>query len=113
MGSVKIAVDHDSFVEKNRRMATADSFQRRDRDLEKKGFSQTRRAQEASCFNCKFKPKCPEFRKKRTGSTNGAASFGGDERLYCDKYQPVPANESRSMSKKQIKSLLKNVKRKL
>lgn len=103
-------IDHDRFVMKNRLLASADEMGRRDAALEKKGFARVDRQKEASCYNCKSKKKCAEFRTKRTGGTTGAVSFGGDERMVCDKFEPAPA-ENRGMSKTQIKSLLKNVKK--
>jgi hypothetical protein len=108
--SGKFAIDHDRFVMKNKMLANAYEVDRKDKTMEEKGFSHLKRQQEASCFNCKMKPKCQEFRTKRSGTTSGAASFGGDEKLICSRYTPAPA-ESRSMSDKQIKSLLKNIKR--
>jgi hypothetical protein len=111
--SGKFAVDHDLFVAKNKSLARAYEADSRDKAAEKKGYSTLERAAEPSCFHCKHKPKCPEFRKKRTGTTTGAASFGGNERLYCDKFEPAPQEASRSMSHKQINSLLKNAMRKM
>jgi hypothetical protein len=110
MGSGKFAVDHDRFVMKNRAMATAYEMERKDRSMEEKGFSHIQRQKEPSCFNCKLKPKCIEFRSRRSGSTSGVVSYGGDEKIVCKKYVPAPA-ENRAMSDKQIKSLLKNIKR--
>jgi hypothetical protein len=111
MGSGKFAIDHDRFVMKNRMLAAAEDVQRRDRDLEKKGIAQADRPREASCFNCKLKKKCSEFRSTRTGYATGVASFGGgSDRAVCSKYEPAPA-ESRGMSDKQIKALMKNFKR--
>jgi hypothetical protein len=110
MGSVKFAVDHDRFVAKNRMMAAAEEGERKDRALEKRSDGQAPR--KASCFNCRLKGKCPEFRANRTGYSTGAASFGGDQRVVCDKFDPAP-NEKKGMSDKQIKSLLKNFRRSL
>ncbi len=111
--SGKFAIDHDHFVAKNKSLARAYESDSREKLAEKKGYSTVKQAAEPSCFQCKHKPKCPEFRKKRTGTTTGAASFGGNERLFCDKFEPQPADSSRSMSGKQIKSLLKNAIRKM
>lgn len=104
--------DHDRFVAKNRMLAGADEIDRRDKKLESKGFSRLKREQEASCFNCKFKGKCADFRAKRSGGTKGAVSFGGDNdgTMLCDRYEPAPV-KSRNMSDRQIKSLMKNFKR--
>jgi hypothetical protein len=102
--------DHDRFVHKNRSIAQGYSVDKKDASLEDKGFSRVERQADASCFNCKMKSKCPEFRAKRSGGTSGAVSFGGDEKFICLRYIPAPV-ENRSMSQKQIKSLLKQAKR--
>jgi len=103
-------IDHDRFVNKNKSIARAYDVDSRDSQMERKGFSRIQRQSEASCFNCKLKGKCSEFRGRRTGGSAGAVSFGGEEKMICNRFVPAPA-ESKSMSNKQIKSLLKNVKR--
>jgi hypothetical protein len=102
--------DHDRFVHKNRSIAQGYSVDNRDKTLEDKGFSRFEHKSDASCFNCKTKSKCPEFRAKRSGGSTGAVSFGGDEKFLCDRYLPSLA-DSKSMSGKQIKALMKNFKR--
>jgi hypothetical protein len=107
---MKRFVDHDQVAEKNRATARSYEADTRDKALEAKGYNFQQRQQEASCFNCKMKQKCPEFRSKRTGGTSGVVSFGGDYKFICSRYAPAPT-ESKSMSDKQVKSLLKNFKR--
>jgi hypothetical protein len=104
------SIDHDRFVEKNRSIARSQEIEVKDEALAKKGYSFLERQREASCYTCKSKRKCPEFRSKQTGGTTGVVSFGGDEKFICSRYMPAEV-ESRSMSTKQIKSLLKNAKR--
>jgi hypothetical protein len=104
------SIDHERFVEKNRSIANSQDLDHKDKDMEKKGYSFLKRQQEASCFNCKMKQKCPEFRTKKTGGSAGVVSFGGDEKFICNRYGPA-IRENRSMSDKQIKSLMKNVKK--
>jgi hypothetical protein len=101
--------DHERFVAKNRSLASAEEMRKRDGDLEKKGFSHLKRDQEGSCFNCKMKQGCSEFRAKKSGGSAGVVSFGGDEKFICNRY--TPAQSEKTMSDKQIKSLLKNVKK--
>jgi hypothetical protein len=107
---MKRYVDHDQIVEKNR--ATAHSYEtdERDKALEKKGYDLQQRQQEASCFNCKMKQSCNQFRAKRTGGTAGVVSFGGDQKFICSRYMPNPS-PAKTMSDKQVKSLLKIAKR--
>jgi hypothetical protein len=102
--------DHEKFVAKNRALASAERIKKRDEVLEKKGFAHLKRNQEASCFNCKMKQTCPSFKGKRSGGASGVVSFGGEQTFICDRYTPAPAQE-KSMSNKQIKSLLKNIKK--
>ncbi len=102
--------DHDHFVNKNKSIASGYNIDKKDKDLEKKGFSRNQRQEDASCFNCKLKAKCSEFRKKRTGGSLGVASFDGKDNFLCDRYIPVPTKK-KSMSDRQIKSLLKNIKK--
>jgi hypothetical protein len=107
---MKRYIDHEQMVEKNRSIARLYETEARDKALEKKGYDIHQRQEEASCFNCKMKNKCAQFRAKRTGGTAGVVSFGGDEKFICDKYIPMPSS-SQTMSDKQIKALLKNVKK--
>ena len=102
--------DHDRYVRKNRMIASGYNVDKHDSDMEKKGFSRYDRQKDASCFNCKLKKKCAEFRKKRSGGSMGVVSFDGKEKFICDRYIPEPAGK-KVMSDKQIKSLLKNIKK--
>lgn len=102
--------DHERFVAKNRSLASAEEMNKKDKSLEKKGFSHLKRDEEGSCFNCKMKSSCTEFRAKKSGGSSGVVSFGGDEKFFCSRYIAAPSSE-KSMSDKQIKSLLKNIKK--
>jgi hypothetical protein len=103
--------DHERYVLKNRMLASAYSGERRGAVVDKKGDTGTARHREASCFSCKSKSKCPDFRAKRTGGTKGVVSFGGTtDGMICNRYEPMPERQ-RSMSDRQIKSLMKNFKR--
>jgi hypothetical protein len=101
-------IDHDHFVAKNRSLAIAEEIKQRDETFEKKGSTVTR--DNRSCFNCKMKQGCSEFKAQRSGRATGVVSFGGDEKFVCDRHVPAPA-QARSMSDKQIKALLKNIKK--
>jgi hypothetical protein len=57
-----------------------------------------------------MKQGCSEFKAQRSGRATGVVSFGGDEKFVCDRHVPAPA-QARSMSDKQIKALLKNIKK--
>lgn len=102
--------DHDRFVAKNRSLASAEEMNRKDEAMEKKGYSFLKRQKESSCFNCKMKQTCREFRARRSGGAKGVVSFGGDEKMICDKYVPAQT-EQKTFTNKQVKSLLKNIKK--
>ena len=102
--------DHERFVAKNRSIARAEEIGRKDDAMEKKGYSYLREQKESSCFNCKMKRSCREFNARSRGGTSGVVSFGGDERMICDKYEPAEKT-SKTMSNKQVKSLMKGFKR--
>jgi hypothetical protein len=104
------SIDHDRFVEKNKSLAAAEEMNRKDEILEKKGFSHLKSEKEGSCFNCKMKQNCSEFKAKRSGGASGVVSFGGDQTFICSRYTPAES-QSKGMSDKQIRSLLKNVKK--
>ena len=107
---MNFSYDHDRFANKNRAMAGAYGVEKKDKDLEKKGFDRRNRDEEASCFNCKLKARCVQFRKMRSGGSLGAASFTGNEKFLCDRYIATPVKK-KSMSDKEIKSMLKNFKK--
>lgn len=102
--------DHERFVAKNRSLASAEEIRKKDNDLEKKGFSHIKRDQEGSCFNCKMKQGCSEFKAKKSGRASGVVSFGGDEKFLCSRYVPA-ISQDKTMTNKQVKSLLKNIKK--
>ncbi|MDG5813476.1 hypothetical protein QA601_00140 [Chitinispirillales bacterium ANBcel5] len=102
--------DHDRFVSKNRSLASAEEIKKKDEFMEKKGYTQLKRDSEGSCFNCKMKSTCTEFKAKRSGRASGVVSFGGDQKFICKRYIPA-SNEPKTMNNKQIKSLLKNAKK--
>ncbi|MDR3012926.1 MAG: hypothetical protein LBU70_06920 [Chitinispirillales bacterium] len=102
--------DHERYLAKNRSLAAAEEIGRRDAAMEKKGYSYLREQKDSSCFNCKMKQTCREFNARTRGGTSGVVSFGGDERLICDKYEPAERTK-KSMSDKQVKSLMKSFKR--
>jgi hypothetical protein len=101
--------EHEHYVLKNRLLAAADDMGRQERQAEKKGVSTLERRK--SCFSCKLKKTCTQFRAKRSGGTSGVVSFGGNDQAWaCERYEPAPVQD-RGMSQKQIKSLMKNFKR--
>ena len=104
---MKRSIDHDLYVAKNRALAVAEDMKRRDETVERPGGAGKGSAS-GSCFTCKTKQGCSEFKARRSGRATGVVSFGGDEKFVCDKYVPAPT-QGRSMSDKQIRALMKNV----
>jgi len=100
-------IDHDRFVAKNRAFALAEDVKRRDEEYVKRDGA-LKSQPKGSCFSCKMKQGCSEFKARRSGRSTGVVSFGGDESFVCERYTPGAA-QRRSMSDKQIKALLKNV----
>jgi hypothetical protein len=100
-------IDHDRFVAKNRAFALAEDVKRRDEENVKRD-GELKSQPKGSCFSCKMKQGCSEFKARRSGRSTGVVSFGGDESFVCDRYVPG-ASRARSMSDKQIKALLKNI----
>lgn len=105
---MNFSYDHERFVAKNKSLASAEEGKRGD-NLRERGDSFSKSRQEGSCFNCKMKQTCTEFKAKRSGRSTGVVSFGGDQKFLCDRYVPAPT-QAKSMSDKQIRALLKNVK---
>ncbi len=104
--------DHDHYVLKNRMLAAAEERAQKERQGDAKSTAAPRPRQK-SCFTCKFKKTCTQFRAKRSGGAKGVVSFGGaDEAWACDRYEPAPV-QNRGMNNKQIKSLMKSFKRAL
>jgi hypothetical protein len=106
---MKRSIDHDHFVAKNRALAVAEDMKRRDQISDGPGDGR-KSAASGSCFTCKTKQGCSEFKARRSGRSTGVVSFGGDEKFVCDRYVPAPA-QGRSMSDQQIKALMKNIRK--
>ncbi|MEW6042335.1 MAG: hypothetical protein AB1633_12525 [Elusimicrobiota bacterium] len=99
--------DFDRFLSKNMRMArgydlTKSQEKASDRDGMEKPFLKK------SCFNCRLKIKCNDFRTKRTGGIGGSVSIGDDSIFICDKWQAFePSTKQKTLSDRQVKSMLK------
>ncbi|MCX7727411.1 MAG: hypothetical protein N2053_11265 [Chitinispirillaceae bacterium] len=100
--------DHERFVAKNRALASAENI--RDYKKGEYGYGEDR-SKNASCFTCKFKSTCTTFKAKKSGGASGVVSIGGEESFICERYIKAPSAEERKMSDKQIKALLKNIKK--
>jgi hypothetical protein len=102
--------DHERYVAKNRALSSGTDLLGR-RGTDQKRATDTARPPRESCFNCKERKSCQEFRSRRGGRGTGVVSVGGSiEDMKCAKYQ-FSAEEKRGMSSKQIKSLMRNFNR--
>ncbi len=104
---MNFSYDHDKFVAKNRAMADAELINRRD---VRKNAADGKGDKGASCFNCKIRQTCSTFKGKRSGGALGVVSFGGEQTFVCERYTPAPIQE-KNLTNRQIKSLLKNIKK--
>jgi len=104
--------DHDRYLAKNKAFAAAETS-----SWKKKGNGRNdanQGAKKATCFNCKTRQSCSEFRTKRTGGVEGAVSFGGssdDIVFWCSKHQFAEDKNKGGADPKKIKSLMKSFKR--
>jgi hypothetical protein len=97
--------DHEHYVLKNRMLAAAEQQGPRDRKGERTALAP--RERDKTCFNCKLKKTCTQFRGKRSGGATGVVSFGGtDDFLACVRWEQAPV-VNRGMSKQEIKSLMR------
>ena len=104
------AYDHDRFVSKNRMLASAEDMLKKRGPTDRPGDAGAR-PQEKTCYNCRRRQRCAEFRATRTGTTRGVVSVGGRDHLpACEKYEPE-TERKRNLSDREIKSLMKNFKR--
>jgi len=100
--------DHERFMNKNRKLAegyeTANT-----QDKVKVKFGDAVPAERAmSCFNCKKKNRCLEFKSKSTGGTSGVVSIDSTTIFLCDKYDPMPPQKKeKALSGSQIKNIMK------
>lgn len=102
--------DHDHYVLKNRMLAAAEDVGRREKQGEGAKEAAPREKQK-SCFSCKLKKTCTQFRSKRGGGATGVVSFGGNDMAWaCDRYELAP-DERRGMSTTEIRSLMRNFRR--
>lgn len=103
--------EHDRFVRKNQMMADTYTSERTKKGLDKKYEDRKDTPREKTCYNCKKKNRCSEFREKTRG-VGGSVSIGNDTIFLCDNYIPVPEKKKdQNISKKEVNSMLKAAKK--
>jgi hypothetical protein len=104
--------DHERFLRKNRMMAQGFDREEIQKKIHKKLGDNVDPGRKMSCFNCKKKNKCQEFKEKSTGGSSGTVSIGAETTYLCDRYEPIPIHKKeKSLSGKQIKNILKAAKK--
>ncbi|OGJ90878.1 MAG: hypothetical protein A2268_09550 [Candidatus Raymondbacteria bacterium RifOxyA12_full_50_37] len=104
--------DHDRFLSKNNALARGYALAGTQDKLQKKFGAEADVPQSMSCFNCKKKHKCLEFKAKSTGGSAGAVSISSDMSFICDRYEPVPiSKKEKSLSSQEVKSIMKAAKK--
>lgn len=98
----------DRFIEKN--LSLGKAYQQdaaKGRTVVRKDLGGAAKEEAQSCWNCKVRNKCDQFRKWRTGGTAGVVSVGQDEQFWCTKWIQDPVGKVNSVSDKDVKSMLK------
>ena len=100
--------DHERFLLKNKSMAKGYSMSGMQDKLEKKLGDDPSKPRTMSCFNCRKKNKCTEFKSKSSGGASGVVSIGPDTTFLCDKYQPFQISaKEKPLTKKQVNNIMK------
>ncbi|MFP4522859.1 MAG: hypothetical protein ACLFQK_12005 [Fibrobacterota bacterium] len=102
--------EHERFLRKNEMLAKDYAIDDLDRkaaaNAKKKGLQSDDR-KEKSCYTCKRRNRCQEFRMKTTGGSRGSVSIGSETIYFCEKYLPEPPKQ-KEMSENAKKNLLKS-----
>lgn len=101
--------DHDRFIMKNKLMAQGYEMDKVAKTVKDRiGDTETDIPRETTCFTCRKKTKCAEFKKKSTGGSSGAVSIGDETNFLCDRFEPIPINKKdKKVTKKQVNNMLK------
>ena len=100
--------DHQRFLRKNAMLArgVTDSNKRAEEkptnEIEKKADS---------CYNCRKKSRCVEFKNLTTGGSAGAVSIDASVKFVCDRFDAMPIQKKNlRMTTGAISNLLKRAK---
>ena len=99
--------DHDRFEAKNRMLAQSYEILNTEGKVKNRLGDKAATVKAMSCFNCKKKMKCLEFKRKSSGGSEGAISIDSNTQFICDKYDPIPDKDLKTMTKNEVKNTMK------
>ena len=102
----------DRFIDKN--LSLAKAYQKDPRDnktVVRKEVGGEAKEEAQSCWNCKTKNRCDNFRKWRTGGITGVVSVGEDKQFWCSKWIEDPVNKLNAVSDKAVKSMMRSMRK--
>lgn len=103
--------EHDRFQAKNKMLAQAYEVGQTEGKVKDKHGDAIPTERPMSCFNCKKKNRCIDFKAKSTGGTSGAVSIDSHTSFLCDQYDPMPLpKKEKSLNNNQIRSMVKAAK---
>jgi hypothetical protein len=103
--------EHDRFLAKNKMMAQAYEVSETEGKVKSKHGDAIPADRPMSCFNCKKKNRCLDFKAKSTGGSSGVVSIDSGTTFLCAQYDPMPLQKKeRSLNNNQIRSMVKAAK---
>ncbi|MFH0919989.1 MAG: hypothetical protein V1913_06465 [Fibrobacterota bacterium] len=100
--------DHERFMSKNRMLAQGYETSKLQDKVNATAGDGRSDMRPTSCFNCKKKNKCLEFKQKSTGGSSGTVSIDTSTVFLCDRYAALPPlKHEKSLSGPQVKSIMK------
>ena len=100
--------EHQRFLRKNAMMARG-IIENKKKDEEKQTNEIVKKAD--SCYNCRKKVRCVEFKNMTTGGLAGAVSIDASVKFICDRFDVMPIQKKNMhLSSNQVSNLLKRAK---
>jgi len=110
MNLYKNEEDHQRWLRKTNMQAQGFADRDNTQKLEKK-FGKEIIERPNSCYTCRKKNRCLEFKSKTTGGEAGAVSIDASVQFLCDKFDPMPIQKkNQQLSQNAINGLLKRAK---
>jgi hypothetical protein len=102
--------DHQRWLRKTNMQAVGFEDRNFKKKLEEK-FGKELSERPHSCYTCKKKMRCMEFKTITTGGTAGAVSIDASVKFLCEKYDALPIQKKNlALSSGQVSNLLKRAK---
>ncbi len=102
--------EHDRYLRKNLALSRAYDIDRKDKIKAKQTRGEIKHTV-TKCHKCKEEKPCMPHQIMQTGTFEGAASVSKELVFFCDDCSPEKKKKDMSMSKKQIKALLRGAKK--